>query len=365
MTRIAVDNLTTFTAHVLESLGTTQADALCVAEHLVGANLTGHDSHGVLRLESYCRDAEAGHVNATAQPRIERETPTTAVINGCSAWGPIVARYAMEVAIEKARKSALSAVAVHDCYHVGRVGVYPLQAAQVGYIGLAFCNVHGSARAAPWGATGRRMATNPIAVAVPRGDTPILTDFATTAVAEGKVRAAQIDGRQVPEGWVLDAKGDWSRDPNDLYGEGSLAPLGGDQGHKGYSLSVAIDLLSGVLSGDGSALMETRTPKYGNGLLFQVIDPAAFTEPEEYQSRIDDYERYVKTARRLDDSKEILLPGEIETRREQERRSSGISIPDNVWRHLMELAEKYNVVAPQPIVPDEDCGAAPKESRIG
>jgi uncharacterized oxidoreductase len=182
--------------------------------------------------------------------------------------------------------------------------------------------------------------TNPIAIAIPTRAEPIVADLATSAVAEGKVRLAKVKGEQIPPGWVFDPNGAWSSDPNDLYGAGSLAPLGGEQGHKGYSLAVAMDLLGGILSGAGSGLMSKR---YGNGLLLQVIDPGTFTDAADYQRRIDDYVAYLKSARRRPGVDEVLIPGEIERQRMVERRRGGLELSDGVRHMLQELAVAHGV----------------------
>jgi uncharacterized oxidoreductase len=340
MPTVAAEKLTVFVARVLETLGTPAAAARYVAEHLVDADLTGHESHGVLRLKQYCWHVRDGYVQPAAEPSVVKESGVTALVNGASAWGPVVARFAIELAIDKARAHSVGIVSIFNCYHLGRLGVFPEHAARQGLIAMAFCNVHGSARMAPWGATERRVPTNPIAVAIPTGADPIVVDMATSAVAEGKVRLAKVKGERVPKGWVLDGQGDWSDDPNDLYGEGSLAPLGAEQGHKGYSLAVAMDLLGGILSGAGSGLM---TKRYGNGVLLQVIDPAAFTDPAAYQQRIDDYTVYLKSARRRAGVEEVLLPGEIERQRRAQRRCSGLVLSAGVWQMLQELADTYSV----------------------
>jgi uncharacterized oxidoreductase len=340
MPTVAPEKLTGFVARVLETLGTPAGTAHYVAEHLVDADLTGHESHGVLRLKQYCWHVRDGYVQPAAKPSVVRESSVTALVDGGSAWGPVVARFAVELAIDKARTHSTGSVSIFNCYHLGRVGVFPEHAARQGLIAMAFCNVHGSARMAPWGATERRVPTNPIAVAIPTGADPIVIDMATSAVAEGKVRLAKVKGERVPIGWVLDGQGDWSDDPNELYGEGSLAPLGGEQGHKGYSLAVAMDLLGGILSGAGSGLM---TKRYGNGVLLQVIDPAAFTDPLAYRKRIDDYTAYLRSAHRRTGVEAVLLPGEIERQRRAQRLRSGLALSAGVWQMLQELADTYNV----------------------
>lgn len=340
MPKVAPEKLLDFVARILEALGTPLAPARRVAEHLVAADLTGHESHGVLRLKQYCFHVHEGHVKPAAQPRVAREHGVSAVVDGGCAWGPIVGQFAADLAIEKAREHGVGIVSVNNCYHLGRVGVYPEQAAREGLIGMAFCNVQGSARMAPWGANERRVPTNPIAIAIPTRGEPIVADLATSAVAEGKVRLAKIKGEQIPSGWVFDPDGAWSNDPNDLYESGSLAPLGGEQGHKGYSLAVAMDLLGGILSGAGSGLMSKR---YGNGLLLQVIDPGVLTDAAAYQRRIDAYVAYLKSARRRPGVDEILLPGEIERQRMVERRHNGLELSDGVRQMLHELAVTHGV----------------------
>ncbi len=340
MPNVAPEKLLAFVARILEAVGTPPAPARQVAEHLVTSDLTGHESHGVLRLKQYCFHVRDGYVQPAAQPCVVRERAVTAVVEGGCAWGPVVGQFAAELAIKKAHEHGVGVVSVRNCYHLGRVGVYPEQAARQGLIGMAFCNVQGSARMAPWGANERRVPTNPIAIAVPTRTEPIVADLATSAVAEGKVRLAKVKGEQIPPGWVFDANGAWSKDPNDLYGAGSLAPLGGEQGHKGYSLAVAMDLLGGILSGAGAGLMSER---YGNGLLLQVIDPGAFTDMADYQRRIDDYVYYLKSARRRPGIGEVLMPGEIERRRRVERRGTGLELSDGVRQMLQELAVTHGV----------------------
>ncbi len=340
MPLVPAAQLTAIASSLLRAIGTPETAADRVAQHLVDANLSGHDSHGILRIEQYFEHALDGLVQPAAAPEVLKEGPTTALVDGHFTWGPVVGDFATEVALAKAKEHGIGMVSVRRCYHLGRVGVYPEKAALDGFLGVAFCNVHGSARVAPWGGTERRLPTNPIAFAVPTRDQPIVVDFATSAVAEGKVRLANKKGEPVPEGWVYDAEGRWTNDPATLYTDGSLAPLGGDQGHKGYALSVAMDLFGGLLSGAGSALL---TKTYGNGLLLQVIDPTLFTERGEYYDKIDDYAAYLKSASRRPGVDQVLLPGDIERRRTQERTQSGLDVPNEVWKMLVRLGDEFNV----------------------
>ena len=340
MPRISPDLLRRFVTAVIEALGTSSQKARLVCDHLVEANLTGHDSHGVIRLMQYCNDLKAGLVRPDAEPRILRRGASTALIDGGQGWGAPAARFAMDLAIEMAETHTLSAVSVRSCHHIGRVGVFPALAAERGLIGMGYCNVEGQARVAPWGGTERRLPTNPIAIAVPAEGDPIVVDFATCAVSEGKVRLYKTEGKQVPAGWVLDEKGNFSTDPNDAYEDGAIAPLGGDQGHKGYGLAVAIDLLGGILAGATSAAMEGR---YGNNFLFQVIDPSAFGDPSDFRRGIADYVHYVTSARRREGVKQILMPGQIELIRRAENLKHGLRIEPEVWNQLKELGRSMGI----------------------
>ena len=332
-------DLKIFVSEILETVGSSREAAAHVAGHLVESNLAGHDSHGVIRVVEYCRHAQDGMVRPTETPTIEREKPCTAVVNGHQGWGAVTAQFAINLAIEKAKKFGLSAVLVKGSHHVGRIGVYVTRAAEEGLIGTAYCNVQGPARVAPWGSGQRRLCTNPIAFAFPTGQDPIVVDFASSTVAEGKVRLARTSSKPVPLGWVVGPDGQFTSDPNVAYEEGAIAPLGSDQGHKGYCLALAMDLFTGVLSGEGCAQMVKR---YANGLLFQVLDPACFTESEELYRNLNDYVRYVKGARPKPGS-EVLLPGEIERRRREQRLREGISVDQAVWSELLQLAQSLGV----------------------
>jgi uncharacterized oxidoreductase len=345
MPRFSLDALHSLSRGVIEALGTRPEDAEIVAAHLVSAHLAGHDSHGVIRLVQYRDHARSGKVVPAARVETLRESETTALLDGHFAWGQVIARRAVELAIDKAAKHQVAAVSVRNAYHVGRVGVYPLLAAERGYLAQVHCNGHGVVRVAPWGGTEPRLATNPIAIAVPTRSRPILVDITTSVVAEGKVRVARNAGKRLPEGWVLDRHGRPSTDPADLYSGGSLLPLGGREGHKGYGLSVIVDLLGGALSGAGCG---TLTERIGNGLFIQVTDPEAFTDREELYDRIDELVAYLKSSPCREGVAEILLPGEPEERLAAERARSGIEVDDVTWAQVAVLACELGVRAPVP-----------------
>lgn len=330
---------------ISRKLGASDEDALTVGKHLVDANLAGHDSHGVIRLVQYRRHVDEGKIVPDATVETVRETGTTALLDGNKAWGQVVARRAVEVALAKAREQRVAAVSVRNCYHIGRVGVYPRMAAREGFIAQLHANGHGIARVAPWGGTEPRLATNPLAVAIPTRSSPVVVDITTSVVAEGKIRVARNASRSIPEGWVIDRKGRPTTDPADLYAGGSLLPLGGREGHKGYGLSVVVDVLGGVLSGAGCGFL---TEEIGNGLFLQLTDPAAFVEREMFLDRVEEFLAYLRSSAPRDGIEEILVPGEPEERTTERRRREGIEVDDVTWSELRELARSLGLALSSP-----------------
>ena len=325
---------------LIEAMGSRAEDALVVARHLVEAQLAGHDSHGIIRLPQYHAHACEGKVDPGARVEVLRESPTTALLDGHYTWGQVTAMKAIDLGISKAEENGIAALSLRNCYHVGRVGVYPLAAARRGFIAQVHCNGHGVCRVAPWGGTEPRLATNPIAIAIPTRGEPLLVDITTSVVAEGKVRISRNAGRKIPDGWVLDAAGRPTTNPADLYEGGTLLPLGGRQGHKGYGLSIIVDLLGGALSGAGCGRM---TEKVGNGLFIQLTDPGCFCDPDEFLDHVERFGEYLRSSPLKEGVEEILLPGEPEQRTAERRRVEGIEIDDGTWSQVLELAAELGV----------------------
>lgn len=340
MKKRTAEFLLELSAGLLESMGSRSEDALVVARHLVEAQLAGHDSHGIIRLPQYYAHACEGKVDPGARVEVLRESPTTALLDGHYTWGQVTAMKAIELGISKAEENGIAALSLRNCYHVGRVGVYPLAAAERGFIAQVHCNGHGVCRVAPWGGTEPRLATNPVAIAIPTRGEPLLVDITTSVVAEGKVRICRNAGKEIPEGWVLDSEGRPTTNPADLYEGGTLLPLGGREGHKGYGLSIIVDLLGGALSGAGCGGM---TEKVGNGLFIQLTDPACFCEPDEFLDQVESFSEYLRSSPLKEGVEEILLPGEPEQRTAARRRDEGIEIDDGTWKQVLELAEELGV----------------------
>lgn len=329
---VKAEDLEELTGRIFAARGVPRADAAWIATLLVRANLRGHDSHGVIRIAQYVTSMEKGTTNPTPKIRVLRETPTTAVIDGDQGFGQVVARHGMELAIEKARANGLAAVALANTNHVGRLADYVELAAREGMIGLMWVNAPLSLGVAPWGGAGRRLATNPHAVGVPgQSGAALLLDFATSVVAEGKMRVKFNRKEQAPPGWMLDGEGRPSTDPQKFYAEprGSLLPMGE---HKGYGLSLAVEILAGILSGTGAACDKVGPVR--NGTLMVLIDVGRFLPLEAFYGQVEDLFTWVKSAPLVENSKGILVPGEPEARTEADRRANGIYIEDETWAQI-------------------------------
>ena len=202
--------LADYTSRIFQAADTPKITADLVGQSLVSANLAGHDSHGVIRIMQYLRQMDEDELRPHATPEIERETPVMTLFNGHRCFGQLGAKVAMENGIGKARGNAVAVVGLKHSGHVGRLGEWVGLAEEEGLIGLAYANGGRSGGlVAPFGGAERRMGTNPIAVAIPLKDRPaMLLDFATSAVAEGKVRVALNSGKPIPEGWALDKNGE-------------------------------------------------------------------------------------------------------------------------------------------------------------
>jgi LDH2 family malate/lactate/ureidoglycolate dehydrogenase len=321
---------------LLEAAGVPADIAHQVSTSLVESNLSGHDSHGVIRLTQYIRAMKSGQIDPHARLETVRETPTTALVDAHWAFGQVAARQAMEIAIAKAKTYSLGAVGLRNSAHIGRLGEYALMAVEHGMIGFLTCN--SSQLTAPYGGTDRVFGTNPFAYAFPRSGQPFLMDFATTPAAEGKLRVAVSKGAAIPEGWILDKNRQPTTNPADFYDGGVILPLGG---HKGYGLLMVADLLGGALTGHGCTSLPEHTT--GNGVFLMAIDIAAFCPVEELTDTVDRLVAHIKAGNRAPGFDEILIPGEPEFRAKAQREQEGIYLPDTTWREMIEMAGQYGL----------------------
>jgi LDH2 family malate/lactate/ureidoglycolate dehydrogenase len=346
MLQFSAGQLRAVASAIFQAAGAPEDRAAFVANSLATANLMGHDSHGVLRVQEYCAEIEAGTLVTTAQPEIMMETATTATVSGNWGFGHITARAGAEVAIKKAKETNVAVVGLVQQNHIGRLGEWSAMMAEAGLIGMV---VTGGWRppavaAAPFGGAARLLNTNPYSFAIPTGRRDIvLVDFATTVIAEGKVRQARAKGVPLPAGAILDKNGNASTDPNDYYAGGVLLPAAG---HKGYSLALVADLLS-LLVGADTCGREWNCA----GTFMLAVNIAAFRPLGEFTAAVDSRLDEVKSVPPAPGFAEVLIPGEPEQRTLAQREREGIGVPEATWAALIATGQKFGVDVPGVVGP--------------
>src|SRR6202158_1112569 len=321
---------------IFEGLGAPREDAAWIARLLVLANLRGHDSHGVIRIPQYAEAVKSGSIDPKSPVSVVAETPVTARLDGGRGFGQVVARRGIELAIVKAKASGLSAVALSRTTHVGRLADYAEMAAAQGLVGMLGSHAVHGLNVAPWGGAARRLGTNPHAIGIPgTGGPAMVLDFATSVVAEGKMRVKKNRKQQAPPGWFIDAGGRPATDPEIFYGDpvGSLLTAGE---HKGYGLSLAVEILGGILTGTGAA--GPGPGLFANGTLMICLDVERFVPLPAFHEQVAALFGWVKSAPLARGSKEILVPGEPEARLEAERRRDGVPVEDETWNQIERVA---------------------------
>ena len=340
---VQADRLTQIGAALLRAAGASKEEADAVAVGCINANLAGHDSHGIIAIPTYIDRIKVGHIVPGEKWTIVQESPATTVIDGHWGFGFYVNAKAMELTIEKAKKTNVAACTVFRQSHVGRLAAYPLMAARAGMIGIATADSGRSTPVvAPFGGREARLGTNPISIAVPSDlDGPIYLDMATSAVAAGKVALAAARGEEIPQGWVVGKDGKLTTDPKQLRQGGALLPLGGTEGYKGSGLAAMVEILCGILTGLGFGVEPTG--RHNDGTFMAVFNVEAFRPLKDFRKEVADFARYLNATPPSEGSKGVLYPGEIENRTEKERRVSGIDVEDATWEKLKELAAEYKL----------------------
>ncbi len=349
------DQLYQFTFSVFKSMGCSDEHAKTATTGLIAADIRGIDSHGVARLTGYVRLWEAGRVNATPDIKIVHETPSTAVVDGDAGLGLVVAPFAMQVAIAKAKNVGTGWVSVRNTNHFGIAGHHAMMALQHDMIGLAMTNA--SALVAPTFSVERMLGTNPIAVAIPADQQPaFVADFATTTAANGKLEILQRKNADTPLGWVQDKDGNESTDANILKKQGALLPLGSDRehgSHKGYALGSIVDIFSAVLSGASYGPWAPPFPAYvpmpenmpgkGLGHFFGAMRVDAFRPADEFKQHMDNWIQRFRSAKPAEGYDKVLIPGDPEREMEAIRMKEGIPLVDSVVADLKEVANKFSL----------------------
>lgn len=339
-------------ADIFARAGCSAAEAERIGRYLVSANLVGHDSHGVVRVPRYVQQLRTGAVVADRTVKVVKDSPVMAVLDGQYGFGQTVAPQAVRIGIEKAAASGLSIVSLRHAGHVGRVGDWAEMAAEAGQVSVHFVNAAGSVLVAPFGGVDKRFSTAPFCVGVPRkGDTPLILDFATSVVAEGKVLVAAKGGKPVPPGALIEPDGRLTNDPATLYGDagpdappdkrenrGAIRAMGE---HKGSGLALMCELLGGAFTGNGTAGPSPR--QFSNGMLSIYMTVEFFDTDGFFGEEMRTYLEFVQGARPAEPGGEVLLPGETEDRYRRTRLADGVPLPDDAWRGIAATARELGV----------------------
>jgi len=334
--------LAIFVDQILRAAGTPAAHSMVVSKSLVEANLAGHDSHGVIRVKEYLKAIRVGTIIPKAEPQIANETNTTLMVDGGRGFGQVVADWTTERLLVKAAEHGMAAGGIFNCGHIGRLGSYVQQAAEKGFVALAFVNGGGSEpRVAPYGGQRAVLGTNPIAAGIPAAEgAPVVIDFSTAAVASGKIRVATDKGEMLPSGWIIDRDGKSSCDPRDYYDGGALLPAAG---HKGYGLAVLVEALGGLLSGAGSPTLAGWGSATTNGVMIWVLDVRRFQPLERFRADVESLGAVLRAVPPTDPEYPVMIPGEPELRTAAERRTRGVVLPSSTWDGIVEAAMQLNV----------------------
>ncbi len=345
--RIAFAELKAFCLKAYRRVGVPEDEAELVAEDLARSDARGVETHGVMRLPIYIQRLERDQVRRRCQFEILRRRGATAHVAAHGSMGHLVARRAMELAMELAREHGIGWVAVRESGHFGVAGLYPLMAARQDLIGYICTNT--GPLMAPFGGRGKLLGNNPMSYAFPADrHLPVVVDFSCTVVAAGKLMLARNKGEKIPLGWAVDQDGLPTDDPALGYPDGALAPLGG---HKGYALALAHEILSALLAGgrwtrDIKGLYhKDPDPIQGTSHSFLVVDPDCFVGRAEFKAALDAYIETVKSSPRAKGVDEILMPGEIEFRTEAKRLAEGIPLPAPTAREVEEMSGRWGIEA--------------------
>ncbi len=342
-----------FTQSIFQKIGCSNEHAAIATTSLLSADLRGIDSHGVARLSGYVRLWEVKRVNAKPDIKVIHETPSTAVVDGDSGLGLVIAPYAMQIAIEKAKNVGTGWVSVQNSNHFGIAAQHAMMALEHNMIGIAMTNA--SPLVAPTFSIDKMLGTNPICMAAPAGiEPPFVADLATTTAANGKLEILQRKNVQTPDGWVQDKDGNPSNDPHALKTGGALLPLGGDRehgSHKGYALGAMVDIFSALLSGANYAPwvppfpayvpMPAQQPGKGVGHFLGAMRIDAFRPADEFKKSMDHWIQGFRACKTIPDEEKVLVPGDPEREYEAERMMNGIPLLEQVVNELNLLGEKF------------------------
>ncbi|WP_439574947.1 malate/lactate/ureidoglycolate dehydrogenase [Phreatobacter sp.] len=352
MAMVDAARLEALVAAIFERAGCAPDEAGRIGHYLTEANLTGHDSHGVARVPRYVDWLREGRVLAGKEVTAVVDTPAVTVLDGHYGFGQTVGPQAVRIGIDKAKANGLAAVALRHAGHLGRIGDFAEMAAAEGLVSIHFVNVVGSILVAPFGGVDRRLSTAPYCVSVPlEGRPPLLLDFATSLVAEGKVLVASLGGKPVPPDALISPDGAISGDPAVLYGPypegpGPRDPMMGPGAirafgeHKGSGLAFMCEILGGALTGAGTTGPDKR---FCNGMMSIYINPKVLDPDGFFPTEAAAYVAYYKSAQPVAAGGEVLVPGEAEARAKAKKLKDGVPLSDGAWDSIAATARELGI----------------------
>jgi len=341
--RVPSARLVRFASDAFLAVGLPAKDAATCAALMARADLQGADGHGIFRLPQYIRRIKGGAVNVKPKVRVAREAAGMALVDGDNGMGHVVMSFAAKTAIDKARTAGVAWIGVNRSNHAGPASLYAAMPLEHDMIGL-YLAVGNANHMAPWGGVDLLLSTNPIAVAVPGTEGPIVLDMATSVAAYGKVKTAAQRGETMPEGWMIDHQGRPLTDPK-RSGEGLLVPIGG---YKGYGLALVIGLLAGSLNAAamGSETIDFNaddTTPTNTGHAIVAISIAAFGEVSDFKRRVDKVVREIRRSKRMPGVDRVWLPGEQSRAKFEERSRLGVPVPAALRAGLDKLAAELKI----------------------
>lgn len=331
---------------VLDAAGASAENATRMADALVSANLRGVDTHGVFHLNGYVQAILDGKLDAAASPSIVRETANTALVDGNRTFGHVAAKFATDIAVRKAKENDIAVVGLLRSEHIGRLGEYAELAAAEGVVSIVSGAGYmlGNKVAAPYGGSKGLLSSNPIAIGFPGGEEPgMVFDYATTAMANSKMNLYKMRNEELPAGTVIDKEGYPTTNPTAVEDGGYLLPFGG---HKGYALMMAVEFLGQVLVGSDAVEddgMGTQS-MVKQGVSIIAIRADVFRQDADFRRRADELVREARSVPPAPGFKEVMAPGDPESRAQAQRSAEGIPVPDKVWQLIVEAGKSVGVV---------------------
>ena len=336
---VSYPELENLAKRIFINMNFSEPDATALATHLATADLLGHHSHGVMRIPFYYQRIQKGQIDPKAKLTHEDFSPNIAIVNGNGALGQLASAFAADLAIKKATTVGLAAVGINTIDHTGRIGAFVQQIADANMLGIYVCNGRTSIEMqAPYGGKDPKLATNPIAFAAPRKSKPsIVLDMATSAISYGKMQVKKNRNESVPDELILDKDGNPTNDPNDFFAGGTLLPLGGRQGYKGFGLALLVEILSGILS--RARMISSKSIQDKNAGFMLALNIENFLPLTTYYEEIETLCSNLKSSALRPGFNEILLPGERSSRIAEQQLREGIKISRSSWDEIEKLAK--------------------------